>query len=307
MIALVTGSTGFCGKRLVRALRAQHVTVVRVSQRAAGPDVERVDLTDPLAIGQVLERSRPDVAFHLHGVMSAPDVTTFVRENTLPAAALLDAAERLKLRDTTFLFTGTAAEYGNVGAGDLPVRESTRAAPVTPYGISKWAQTELALEAARRGRRIVVARPSNILGAGMPSYFALASFARQLAEIERGQRPPVLDTGNLESVRDFIDVDDVIHAYLALVRMPDAVGQVVNVSSGTGVRLSDALARLIQAFGVRVEIRRAASRLHAADLSSFYASREKLDALVGARSLLPLEESLRRLVEHARLSPHGDS
>jgi len=307
MIALVTGSTGFCGTRLVQALRAQDVTVVRVSQRAAEPDVERVDLTDPVAIGQVLERTRPDVAFHLHGEMRAPDVTTFVRVNTLPAAALLDAAERLKLTETTFLFTGTAAEYGNVGAGDLPVRESTRAAPVTPYGISKWAQTELALEAARRGRRIVVARPSNILGAGMPAHFALASFARQLAEIERGKRTPVLDTGNLESVRDFIDVDDVIHDYLALVRTPDAVGQLVNVSSGTGVRMSDALARLIQAFGVRVEIRRAVSGLHAADVSSFYASREKLDGLVGARPLLPLDESLRRLVEHARLSLHGDS
>lgn len=299
MIALVTGSSGFCGRHLVRALEARGATVVRLSQRTEAAGVLRVDLTDVGAVSAVLEKARPDVVFHLHGASSARDRATLVQINTVSAAALLDAVERVGV-EPAMLFVGSAAEYGPVGPADLPVTEDHPLSPLSAYGSTKRAQTELALLAAQRGGRVVVARPSNVIGPGMPESFALASFARQLAEIEARRRPPIIEVGNLETFRDFVDVDDAIQDYIALAAEPGAVGRVFNVASGHAVRLKDALDGLISAFGISVELRTDPSRLRAADVPVFCASRERLDRAIGHRALIPWPATLERIVTDAR-------
>jgi GDP-4-dehydro-6-deoxy-D-mannose reductase len=299
MIALVTGSSGFCGRHLVRALETRGATVVRMSQRTEAAGVLRVDLTDVGAVAAVLEKARPDVVFHLHGASSARDQPALLQLNTVSAAAVLDAVERVGI-EPAMLFIGSAAEYGAIESADLPVTEDHPLSPLTAYGTAKRAQTELALLAAQRGRRVVVARPSNVIGPGMPENFALASFARQLAEIEARRRPTLIEVGNLETFRDFIDVEDAVQDFLALAAEPSAVGRVFNVASGRAVRLKDALDGLIAAFGISVELRTDPSRLRAADVPVFYASRERLDRTVGSRALIPLSASLERIVADAR-------
>ncbi len=299
MIALVTGSSGFCGRHLVRALETRGATVVRLSQRTESAGVLRVDLTDVGAVAAVLEKARPDVVFHLHGASSARDGATLLQINAVSAAALLDAVERVAI-EPAMLFVGSAAEYGAIEPADLPVIEDHPLSPLTPYGSTKRAQTELALLAAQRGRRVVVARPSNVIGPGMPEHFALASFARQLAEIEARRRPPFIEVGNLETFRDFVDVDDAVQDYIALVAEPSAVGRVFNVASGHAVRLKDALDGLISAFGISVGLRADPSRLRTLDVPVFYASRDRLDRTIGRRALIPLSATLERIVADAR-------
>ena len=299
MRALVSGSTGFSGTFLVAALRARGIEVSAVSQRADAPGVQRIDLTSSAAWAGVLREVRPDHIFHLSGVMHSAELSSFVAQNTAAAAALLDAIASERLSPASLLFVGTAAEYGLVPESALPVAESFAALPRSPYGVSKYAQTQLALDAGRRGLRVIVARPSNLIGPGMPLGTALGSFARQIRDIECGRRAPVLQVGDLGTSRDFLDVRDAVEAYTTLATERDFRG-VVNVSSGEHVTMQWILDELIAQFGIPVSIEVDAARLRAAEVQKFSASPRLLREALGARRWIALADSLRDIVAHER-------
>ena len=299
MRALVSGSTGFSGRFLLRALRARGIEVSAVSQRADAPGVQRIDLTSSAAWAEVLRAIRPDHVFHLSGVMHAPELSSFIAHNSAAAAALLDAIATEKLEPTSLLFVGTAAEYGLVPESALPVAEIFAAMPRSPYGVSKFAQTQLALDAGRRGLRVIVARPSNLIGPGMPLSTALGSFARQIREIELGLRAPVLQVGDLSTSRDFIDVRDAVGAYVSLATEGDFAG-LVNVSSGEHVAMRWVLDELIAQFGIPVSVQVDSARLRPAEVQKFSASPERLRQAIGSRSWTSLADSLRDMVGHER-------
>lgn len=298
MKALVTGSTGLTGRSLLPLLNAQGVEVVPVTVRGARDGLEAADFQDLDAVAELLAREKPELVFHLSGALAADDSAEMVAANCLHAATLLEAVLRTGI-DTRVLIVGSAAEYGPVAPGDLPVREEHVCRPASLYGASKLAQTRLALGA--RGVRTVVARPSNIIGAGMPASLALGRFAAQLARIAAGEAEPVLKTGALDAVRDFIDVADVVEAYWRLINAPRAFGAVVNVASGTGVTIGHALDRLIGAFGLNVDVvPQDVEHGRSGGTAAFVASRDRLDGLVGRWPLVPLEESMERIAAHAR-------
>lgn len=298
MRALVSGSTGFSGLFLVSALRARGHEVFCVSQRVSAPGVEQVDLTSSREWARVLQAVKPDHVFHLSGVGHAATLSEVISVNALAAAALLDAVTTAPISGA-LLFVGSATEYGLVPETSLPVAEDFPAAPRTPYGAAKLAQTTLVLEAIRRGTRAIVARPSNIIGPGVPLFTAPGTFARQLREIELGRTAPILRVGDLGTERDFIDVRDLAETYVALATETSFAG-VVNVSSGALVAMRCLIASLVAAFGLRVSIEREASRLRQNEVSKFAASRTLLDRVIGVRSLTPLAQTLTDLVAHER-------
>jgi GDP-4-dehydro-6-deoxy-D-mannose reductase len=299
MRAIVTGSMGFSGRHLAAALAERGIACERVTLRAARPGVRRVPLGSAAAWARVLREVRPDVVFHLHGAIGARGTAEVVEHNALAAAALLDGAEAARC-EAAILLVGSAAEYGPVPAAALPVTEDFPAAPAPPYGIAKHAQTLLGLAAARRGLRVVVARPANLVGPGAPEATALGRFARELREVERGERAPLVVAGDLDAERDLVDVRDAVRAYVALALAPGAAGRVVNVSTGRAVRIGDALARLVAAFGLAAEVRAEPERARPGEPSAFAASPERLRELTGAAPVLDLDRTLRDIVREAR-------
>lgn len=246
------------------------------------------------AIAAALSTARPDYIFHMAGVSHAADVATYYRVNTLYAANLVQAAESVGLGDRPILLVGTSAEYGST-ADQGPVDEEAPARPLSHYGVSKLAQTQMARTVARQGRPVIVSRPSNIIGPGMPEHIAVQNFARQIADIVNHGREPVVDVGNLDAIRDFIDVDDVVALYARLVREPAAGGEVINVCTGEGTQLGDVLSRLIRIAGVPIEIRQDPARRKPGDVRSHIGNPTKLRRLVGAVPLTPLEVTLARI------------
>ena len=299
MRALVSGSTGFSGRYLSAALRASGFEVCAVSQRAELPGVLRIDLTSSAAWSAVIQEFRPDHVFHLSGVTHSTKLSDFALHNTAAAAALLDATLAQASMPRSLLLVGTAAEYGLVPEASLPVEESFSASPRSPYGVTKYAQTVLGVEAARKGLRVIVARPSNLIGPGMPHSTALGCFAHQIREIELGRRARRLDVGDLTTSRDFIDVRDVVAFYVALATHPDAAG-VINVSSGVQVTMRQILDRLIAEFAIPVSVAVDSARLRASEVQKFSASPKRLRALVGERALVPLVDTLRDIVAYER-------
>jgi GDP-4-dehydro-6-deoxy-D-mannose reductase len=308
---LVTGIAGFVGGHLVDYLRAEQpqVGIVGIDSRP-GPRVRALqvetlaaDMEDPPAVADALGRVRPDGIVHL-AAQSSPqrswdDPAGTLRTNVMGLLNLLEGARAHALVPRV-LAVGSAEEYGLVEPRDLPLREDAPLRPLTPYAVSKVAQEYLGLQYALTGAAAVVrTRTFHHTGPRRGESFAESSFARQLAQIEAGRRPPVIEVGNLDAVRDFSDVRDVVRAYWMLLE-GGRPGEVYNVCSGRGVRLGDLLQTLIEVSGLRVEVRVDASRLRPSDVPELVGDPGRLQAELGWEPRIPLERSLRDLLDYWR-------
>src|SRR5262249_10553771 len=150
-------------------------------------------------------------------------------------------------------------------ASDDPIDEGAPRVPSNPYGVSKLAADDLALRAAvEDGLDVVVARPFNHAGPRQSPEYVVSSFARQIARIEAGLAPPVIDVGNLAARRDLTDVRDVVAAYE---RLMDAApgGRPYNICSGRAWRVADLLDELRHLSSVQVRVEIDVARLRPSD------------------------------------------
>jgi len=311
MRVLITGVAGFVGGHAVGFLREQHpgVTIVGLDNhpgaraRTLGIEIIQADLEDAASVRSALARIRPDRVIHL-AAQSSPqrswdDPAGTLRTNVMGMLHLLEAV-RAEGATTRIVAVGSADEYGLVQPDEMPLREDAPLRPASPYAVSKVAQGYLALQyALAPGLHVVRTRTFHHTGPRRGEHFAESSFARQLAEIEAGQRPPRLEVGNLDAVRDFTDVRDVVRAYWMLLER-GVPGEVYNVCTGRGVRLSDLLERLIALSGVRVEVHVDASRLRPADAPVLVGDPGRLRAATGWEPTIPLERTLADLLDYWR-------
>lgn len=302
MNVLVTGAGGFCGKHLIAYLEDQRVVVHRLTRGDDGEGCRHKvgDITNIRELIAILETVRPDYVFHLAGVLNDPNPVLFYRVNTQFAVALLQALRETGLVTCPVLLAGTAAEYGMILPQDLPVREDLSPHPYNHYGISKLAQSLVGLSASREGLPIVIVRPFNIIGPGMPEHISIGSFARQVAHILESKLPPALEVGNLSSVRDFVDVRDLVRLYWDLIRTPSAYGQIFNICSGRGTTISEIVSRLITFSGLNIEVKVDKARFKAIDVPVHYGSTDKLERLLGRIPRTDLDSTLRSIFEDIR-------
>ena len=170
--------------------------------------------------------------------------------------------------------------------------------PVDPYGASKAAAGCFASAAWCTYRiPVMIARSFNHIGPGQSADFVVPSFAAQLARIKSGVEKPVIHVGNLNTERDFLDVRDVVDAYIAMAENGEP-GGVYNVCSGVPMRIQDILRLLIQMAGIPIEVRQDPKKLRGSDQRSFYGDNAKLCAL-GWAPKIPLGRSLREIFDAA--------
>ncbi len=312
MNVAITGASGFVGRHLVDWMRraVPEVAIAGIVRPHGGAQVSmpgvrlvEADLADPAGVQVALGELRPDAIVHLAG-QSSPQQSRLdpggtLRSNVLGIVNLIESAQGLGLRPA-ILVVGSAEEYGGAATPGLPLSEDTPLRPSSPYAVSKVAQGLLAVECgAPAGMRVVRTRTFHHTGPGRGEAFAESSFARQIAEIEAGLRPPVIHVGNLEAVRDFTDVRDVVRAYWALVQTGPG-GQVFNVCSGRGRPIRDLLEMLLGLAEVEVEIRVDPERLRPADVPVLVGDPSRLQAATGWKPEIPLEQTLEDLLSDWR-------
>jgi len=301
MKALVTGAGGFCGRRLVHRLESDSVEVhtmgVGPGDRDGHSQISDVASVDEIA--GVIRSIRPDRIFHLAGVAVSADPSLFYKVNIQYALALFGAMRGAGVdKKCPVLLVGTAAEYGAVEPHETPITEETTCRPYNHYGVSKLGQTIAGLN--ETGVRVVIARPFNIIGPGMPGHVALRSFADQIALIAKGGSPSnVIRTGALSPTRDFVDVDEVVDVYTRLADNSDAYGQVVNVCSGKGTAVSDALYKMIELAGLDVIVKTDPALVKPIDVPEHFGSDMKMRELAGRSLSSSLDDVLRRIVDDA--------
>jgi len=305
MKALITGGGGFCAGYLARYLETQGVEVFRISSKQDGStagcylsDITRID-----ALAEILNAVRPDYVFHLAGITYAEDPTLFYRVNTQYAVALLSALAKTHLLKTPILLVGTAAEYGKCPDEASPIFENADTRPYHHYGVSKLAQTFAGLMAySEYHLPVVVVRPFNIIGLGVPKGLVVGSWVDQIGAIFRGERPPFIEVGNLNTTRDFVEVTDVVKVYWDLLQCPMAFGEVINVCSGTPISIRLILDKLLQLAGLPIEIRTDPARVKRIDIKIHYGSNEKLRGILGYTPQIQIDSVLKQLLGDAMQS-----
>lgn len=279
MRVLLTGASGFLGRHIlaspapdVQFVCATRTTIAESEHHLAlgpGPWGQR-------EFEQALSVSRADVVIHCAGVAYANDACQFIEANTLLAAGLLTALSGMS-KPPRAIFVGSAAEYGFIDAGAMPVREDHPCRPRTDYGISKYAQTLLAVAAAERGLPTLTARLFNAVGPGMPTGLALPSFARRIAAA--GGSDDVINVGQVDVCRDFIDVTDVARILLALSRLPVWPWPVVNLCTGQALSLRHLLEAMISASGRTLRIESHPTLIRPYEMPLVVGNTERLAAL----------------------------
>lgn len=228
MRVLITGSNGFIGSHLCEYLsqilpRVEIFGLVRPAaclhnlDRVAGRlKLVEGDIRDPSSLMRVISEVRPDRIFHLAG-QSSVDFSYQAASETLTTnitgtVYLPEALKELNLNPTVLL-ASSAEAYGLAYSDELPLKETACFRPLSPFGISKAAQDLLGFQYYKSyGLRIIRTRIFNTLGPRQPVYYQVSRLARQIVEIEKKKREPVLKVGNLESKKDYIDIRDLVRA-----------------------------------------------------------------------------------------------
>jgi GDP-4-dehydro-6-deoxy-D-mannose reductase len=287
MRVLITGVGGFVGLRLARHLlaRGDRVSGTWIDGKPAplaadGVELHEADVLDRAALERAVRAASPDAIVNLAGLSHIGESWDWRRmssyfwvnvagtENVLAAAAACGHPR--------VVIASSADVYGQVPESEQPIPESRPVAPQTPYALTKAAAERIALVRPRNDA--VIVRSFNLVGPGQAPKFALSSWAAQLAAIRRGERPPVLEVGDLSTARDFIHVDDGAEAYRLLAETGER-GGVYNLASGHAVTLRDALTRLLRISGVEAEVKEGAFEPRPFDISHLCGDAGRLRAL----------------------------
>jgi GDP-4-dehydro-6-deoxy-D-mannose reductase len=254
---LVTGATGFVGRHLVAELerrlagRGQVVPTGFDAALPAGDGTALVlDVTDEAAVDEAVRRIQPTHLIHLSGIAEPSEAGANRRRawdiNTFGTMNVAEAVLR-RAPGCSFIFAGSGLVYGAAREAGRRFAETSPIAPLSDYAVTKAAAELLLGAMGARGLRSVRLRLFNHTGAGQSEAFVIPRLAAQIARIEAGLQPPVLKLGNLESVRDFLDVRDVVAAYaLAVehaVELPSAI--VLNIASGRGHRIGEIVENML--------------------------------------------------------------
>ena len=284
----VSGAAGFVGSWLVPRLAGDAHEVLAVDRE--------VDVCDAVAIDASIATARPEAVVHLAARASVADSfadpAAVARVNYLGTLHLLRAVVR-RAPGARVVLVSSGEIYGGAASAD-PIGEDAPLAPVSPYARTKAAADRLGAAFASDGLDVVRARPWNHTGAGQVDTYVASSFARQLAEMALGRREPLLRVGNLDAVRDFLDVADVVDAYARLLDRRVPAGA-YNIASGAPTKI----ARLLELLAAhaklhpRVEVDPARMR---ADRPSV-GNAAKLRQATGWSPRIPLEDTLARLFD----------
>jgi len=330
MKALVTGASGFVGRYMMieLALNGYSVTGIDIAEEMDDSvlnetlrwtmkdshlgleqleiSYENCDILDRGSLYGIIERVKPDIIVHLAAQSSAARSFLNPREtfevNLFGSLNLFEALKEYRSGrndevSIRVLSIGSSDEYGQKGKEFMPLKEDTPLDPVSPYAISKVAQEMLAKNYFQSYQlEIVSTRSFNHTGPMQRESFVLPSLAKQCAMIRAGIADPIIRVGNIDVVRDFMDVRDTVKAYRLLLQKGRA-GDVVNVCSGSGFKIADALSRLIELAGIDVKVVRDDTLLRPVDIPVLIGNNDRLCSITGWKRDYSMDDTLSDLLE----------
>ena len=307
--ALIIGAAGFVGSYLTEHLRDEcgmevHVTKLPTESLPEQKDrAHDLNILNKEEIVSLLFEIRPDYIFHLAAQSSVgiawKNPTLTIDINIKGRVNVMDAVRELYYKPRILLI-GSGEEYGYIQEGEIPIREENRLRPGNIYAATKACQNMIgSIYAQAYDMEIMMVRAFNHIGPEQSPTFVVSDFCRQVAEIEKGQREPVIYVGNLNAQRDFTDVRDVVEAYslLAEYGLP---GETYNVGRGKAVSIEEILEMVISLSDEEIKVEIDRNKLRPVDVPVIEADISKINRLTGWKPRIPLAQTVKETLDYWR-------
>lgn len=315
MNVLITGITGFAGSHLADYILNNHPDVQvygMIRWRSRMENIRHLegrihlmeaDLKDMTSLKKCLAEVEPELIFHLAAQSFVPTSWKCPAEtfqiNAVGQINLFEAVLSLGM-SPKIQIAGSSEEYGLVNSNEVPMKETNPLRPLSPYAVSKVAQDLLGWQYFKSyGMKVVRTRGFNHTGPRRGEVFICSNFARQIVEIEKKKREPVIRVGNLDAKRDFTDVRDMVRAYWLSLEKGEA-GEVYNLGTGKTYSIKEVLDMLLGLSQVDVKITVDPDRLRPSDVPILLSDCSKFMKLTGWEPRIPFSQSLEDLLEFWR-------
>lgn len=298
---LVTGSEGFAGSHLIKALDTAKYDVVATCLPQLIPKKGKYVALDILNLDLTLEvfkQNQPDVVFHLAAVSSVAksfrDRPIAYSTNITGTANLLDAARSLD-KKTVFYFVSTCEVYG----GGEYLAEDAPIVLKNPYAISKYAAELIVADYQADGSDCVILRPFTHTGPGQSETFVLPTIAKQVSEIEKGKRAPLIELGNVQARREFLNIKDIVNSYTMAVEkcIP---GETYNIASGQGYTIYELVEIFARLSKKEFELKVNPTKMRKNDIPVLVGNGKKFSDLTGWSAKVKVEKTVEDLLNYWR-------
>jgi GDP-4-dehydro-6-deoxy-D-mannose reductase len=313
MKALITGSSGFAGSYLTEFLLDKGYEVFGTfydKSTFSNLDgfIDRItlyqcDIRNYANLKKIIEKVQPNEVYHLAAISFVPnslkDPKLSFDTNLYGTLNLYQMIVELKF-NPKILFVGSADGYGVVNENDLPIKEECSLRPMNPYSISKASADFLSYTYFKNyDLNIIRVRPFNHIGPRQSPEFVCSSFAKQIAEIEKGMKEPIIRVGNLEAKRDFTDVRDMVRAYW-LAMQKGETGEVYNICSERAVQIKGLLDNLLRLSSKKIEVTEDPKRMRPSDNPILQGDCSKFRRKSGWKPEISLDKTLIDILEYWR-------
>lgn len=290
---LIIGIHSFTGRYIAEIFKASGYHVVGTfyqSTNTTQADTYPLNILDYVAVKQILTTHKPDIIIHLAGVsfVVSDDVSLFYNVHIMGTRNILAAIAKNNIPVTKVILTSTGQVYGH----HQQPRETTALAPLNDYAVSKWAMEKMA-QLWLPEIPIVIARLFNCIGIGQSEKFLVAKILRAFINKE-----PVIELGQTELKRDFLDVRSAAKYYLLLATAGQA-GEIYNVASSQSHSVTEILALFSEISQHHITVKFNPQFCRPNDPASVTAVHDKIMSLPGACAPIPIEKTLRWMFEYA--------
>lgn len=309
MKALIIGAAGFVGSYLIQHLKDDlhwEVIATKLPQETITiEDIEiyNLDILKKDCILPLLQSIHPDMILHLAAQSSVgvswknPALTIDI--NIKGSIYVLDAIRGLDYKPRVLLI-GSGEEYGHILPTETPIREETILRPGNIYAATKACQNMLGkIYADAYQMDIISVRAFNHIGPNQAPLFVVSDFCKQVAEIEVGQKEPVIYVGNLSAARDFTDVRDVVRAY-GLLLQHGIAGETYNVGSGHAIKIENILNQILLQSKVTIQVEVDSTKLRPVDVPIIEADTTKLYQCTKWKPEISIDETISDVLDYWR-------
>lgn len=305
----ITGAGGFVGQHAIELLSNRyHILGLLHPKRplkTKGVTYIDGDIQDQNLIEEIILKNKPSVILHLAAKAAtwSTDPKDVLQVNFFGTLNLYQSILKAKLQssyDPKILFISSAEVYGKSSNPDS-INELDPFFPSNLYGVSKVCGDRLSYQYSQTHKlKIVVLRPFNHIGPGQQKGFFVPDMCAQIAEAEKDPQKNDILVGNLESVRDILDVRDVVSAYQKVIESDFSPGEAYNICSGKGVKMSDILETLLSKATKKLTIKKDDTRLRASDIPIHIGNNQKFSSTFNWTPVHPLEKTLKETLDYWR-------
>lgn len=310
--ALIIGAAGFVGGYLIDHLQKDcgwSIVATKLKNESMEHNsiqIYDLDILDKDSITDLLEKERPDYIFHLAAQSSValswknPALTVDI--NIKGSINVLDAIREVSDYNPRILLIGSGEEYGHIKENETPIKETNSLRPGNIYAATKVCQNMIGkIYADAYNMDIMMVRAFNHIGPKQSPQFVVSDFCKQVAEIEKDLREPVLYVGNLNARRDFTDVRDVVRAY-GLIIQDGYKGAIYNVGYGSAFSIQEILKKILSLSNKDITVEIDPAKMRPIDIPIIEADISLIKSHLNWEPSISLEQTLKDTLNYWRIN-----